>query len=68
MAIRQIRVQGDDVLTKVCRPVKEITPRIATLIEDMIDTMYEYEGGRSAQDRSDRCRGRSDRFSQPGSA
>ena len=44
MAIRQIRVQGDDVLTKVCRPVKEITPRIATLIEDMIDTMYEYDG------------------------
>lgn len=44
MAIRQIRVQGDDVLTKVCRPVKEIPPRIATLIEDMIDTMYEYDG------------------------
>lgn len=44
MAIRQIRVQEDDVLTKVCRPVKEITPRIATLIEDMIDTMYEYDG------------------------
>ena len=31
-------------MTKVCRPVKEITPRIATLIEDMIDTMYEYDG------------------------
>lgn len=44
MAIRQIRVQGDEVLAKVCRPVKEITPRIATLIEDMIDTMYEYDG------------------------
>lgn len=44
MAIRQIRVQGDGVLEKVCRPVKEITPRIATLIEDMIDTMYEYDG------------------------
>lgn len=44
MAIRQIRVQGDEVLEKVCRPVKEITPRIATLIEDMIDTMYGYDG------------------------
>ena len=44
MAIRQIRVQGDEVLEKVCRPVKEITPRIATLIEDTIDTMYEYDG------------------------
>ena len=31
-------------LEKVCRPVKEMTPRIATLIEDMIDTMYEYDG------------------------
>lgn len=44
MAIRQVRIQGDDVLEKVCRPVKEITPRIATLIEDMIDTMYENDG------------------------
>ena len=44
MAIRQVRIQGDDVLTKVCRPIKEVTPRIATLIEDMIDTMYEKDG------------------------
>lgn len=44
MAIRQIRIQGDEVLTKVCRPVEKITPRIATLIEDMFDTMYEQDG------------------------
>ena len=44
MAIRQVRIQGDDVLTKVCRPIKEVTPRIATLIGDMIDTMYEANG------------------------
>ena len=44
MAVRQVRIQGDDVLTKVCRPIKEVTPRIATLIEDMIDTMYEKDG------------------------
>lgn len=44
MALRQIRVQGDEVLEKVCRPVEKISPRIATLIEDMIETMYENDG------------------------
>ncbi|MCR5144210.1 MAG: peptide deformylase [Lachnospiraceae bacterium] len=44
MALRQIRVQGDDVLTKVCRPVKEMTERNLELIEDMIETMYEANG------------------------
>lgn len=44
MALRQIRVQGDSVLEKVCRPVEKISPRIATLIEDMLDTMYEENG------------------------
>ena len=44
MAIREIRVQGDEVLTKVCKEVKSMTPRTAILIEDMIDTMYEAQG------------------------
>ncbi len=44
MALRTIRTMGDEVLTKQCKPVKEVTPRIKTLIEDMIDTMYEAEG------------------------
>ena len=44
MALRTIRVMGDEVLNKVCKPVKEVTPRIKTLIEDMIETMYEAEG------------------------
>lgn len=44
MAIRTIRTIGDEVLTKECKPVKEMTPRIAELIEDMLDTMYEYNG------------------------
>lgn len=44
MAIRTIRTQGDEVLTKKCREVEKITPRIADLIEDMIDTMYEAQG------------------------
>lgn len=41
MAIRNIREIGDDVLTKTCKEVKEITPRIQDLIDDMFDTMYE---------------------------
>lgn len=44
MALRQVRVQGDSVLEKVCRPVKEVTPRIETLIDDMLETMYEEDG------------------------
>ncbi|MDD6482941.1 MAG: peptide deformylase [Lachnospiraceae bacterium] len=44
MALRTIREQGDPVLTKVCRPVAEITPKIRTLVEDMIETMYEANG------------------------
>ena len=44
MALRTIRVQGDPVLEKVCKPVKEMTPKIGELIEDMLDTMYEAMG------------------------
>ena len=44
MAIRQIRIMGDDKLEKVCKPVKEMTPRTRELIEDMLDTMYESGG------------------------
>ncbi len=44
MAIRRIRLDGDEVLRKVCKEVPEVTPRIKTLIEDMFDTMYEANG------------------------
>lgn len=44
MAVRQIRVIGDEVLNKKCKPVKEMTPRTAELIEDMFETMYESNG------------------------
>ena len=44
MAIRNIREIGDEVLTKTCKEVKEMTPRIKELIEDMMDTMYEANG------------------------
>lgn len=44
MAIRSIREMGDEVLNKVCKEVKEMTPRTRELIEDMLDTMYEANG------------------------
>ncbi len=44
MALRQIRVYGDDILTKKCREVKEMTPRLKELIDDMLETMYDAEG------------------------
>ena len=44
MALRQIRTEGDPVLTKKCRPVEEMSDRIHQLIEDMLDTMYEAMG------------------------
>ena len=44
MALRQIRTLGDPVLEKNCREVKEVTPRIRELIEDMKETMYDAAG------------------------
>ncbi|MBE5887687.1 MAG: peptide deformylase [Lachnospiraceae bacterium] len=44
MALREIRVQGDPVLGKVCKPITEVTPKIVDLIDDMIETMYEANG------------------------
>ena len=44
MALRTIREYGDNVLASRCKEVKEITPRIKELVQDMIDTMYEANG------------------------
>ena len=44
MAKLQIRKVGDEVLRKTCRPVEEITPRILTLLDDMIETMHAANG------------------------
>lgn len=44
MALRTIREIGDPVLNKVCKEVKEITPRTRDLIQDMIETMYDANG------------------------
>lgn len=44
MAKLQIRKVGDEILRKRCRPVEEITPRILTLLDDMIETMHAANG------------------------
>lgn len=44
MAIRNIRKMGDSVLNKKAREITEITPKIRTLIGDMLETMYKADG------------------------
>lgn len=44
MAKLQIRKLGDEVLRKTCRPVEAITPRILTLLDDMVETMRDANG------------------------
>ncbi len=44
MALRTIRMLGDPVLNKACKEVREVTPKISTLISDMLETMYEANG------------------------
>ena len=35
---------GDEALRRVCRPVENITPRVVTLLDDMIETMRDADG------------------------
>ena len=44
MAIREVRTIGDDILGKVCKPVKQADARLMELLEDMFETMYETNG------------------------
>ena len=44
MAKLKIRTNGDPILRTVCRPVDAITPRVLTLLDDMIDTMRAANG------------------------
>lgn len=44
MAKLKIVKIGDETLRKVCRPVETITPRIQTLLDDMIETMRDADG------------------------
>ena len=44
MAIRKIAVRGDEILTKKCKPVKEITQHVKDVMSDMVDTMVSLLG------------------------
>lgn len=44
MALRNIRTLGDEILTKQAKEIKEVTPKIQELIDDMFETMYELNG------------------------
>ena len=44
MALRTIRTQGDSILTKKCRKIDAMTPKIQDLINDMFETMYDAYG------------------------
>ena len=44
MALRNITIRGDEILAKKCKPVKEITPRIAEACADMVETMMAADG------------------------
>lgn len=44
MAIRQIRMIGDEILMKKCKPVKAMNKRMVELVHDMFETMYEAGG------------------------
>lgn len=44
MAIRKIVTVGDPVLKKTCRAVTKFDDRLATLLDDMFETMHEANG------------------------
>ncbi len=44
MATRNVVVEGDEILRKKCREVPEVTDRIRTTMEDMLETMREHMG------------------------
>ncbi len=44
MAKLKIVTLGDDTLRRICRPVDRITPRILTLLDDMLETMHAADG------------------------
>lgn len=45
MALRNIRILGDDILRKKSRSIEKIDDRILTLLKDMSDTLHNTENG-----------------------
>jgi peptide deformylase len=44
MAIREIRLDGDEILTKKAKKVDKIDDETRELVQDMLDTMYKNDG------------------------
>ena len=44
MAIRNLRYEGDEILSKRAREIEVIDDKIRELAKDMFDTMHKYEG------------------------
>lgn len=44
MALRNIVTEGDPILRKECREVKNVTDHIREVLDDMVDTMRDAEG------------------------
>lgn len=44
MAIRNIIKEGDEILSKKCRPVEKFDEKLSTLLEDMAETMAQAGG------------------------
>ena len=44
MAIRNVVLEGDEILRKKCREIPEVTDRIRTTMEDMLETMRQQYG------------------------
>lgn len=45
MALRNIRILGDDILRKKSRSIEKIDDRVLTLLKDMSDTLHNTENG-----------------------
>lgn len=44
MALRQIVIEGDPILSKKCRPVEKFDKKLWDLLDDMAETMYNADG------------------------
>lgn len=44
MAVRNLRLEGDEILKKKSREIETIDEKLQTLIDDMIETMHKYNG------------------------
>ena len=44
MSIMEIKKMGEPVLKQICTPVEKVNKKIRTLLDDMAETMYKYEG------------------------